>query len=272
KDGFAALWFIVKYRLTNNYADTGKVTLDAIEQAPKFNEWMFSTIEPYLGKRVAELGVGRGNISRFIRTRDEVLLTDYRTDYLQQLKDRWHYLPKLQIGKLDMTLREDYEILRRFAPDSVVFLNVLEHIEDDEAVLRGLYDTIPDDCRVIVLVPFNPKLYSDFDRELGHFRRYKKGELEEKMQRAGLTVETQFYFNKAGVIAWFIANTLGRQRALTPAQLRIYNFLTPLLRVLDKVLPTSGLSTVAVARKVNISHAKKPEAVTEASILSTKTY
>jgi glycosyltransferase involved in cell wall biosynthesis len=259
RDGVAALWFIVKYRFSSNYSDPGKVTLDALEAAPKFNQWMYESVRPYLGRRVAELGVGRGNLSKHIRQHEHVLLTDYRLDYLKELKAKWSHHPNLTIGKLDMTARADYEQLRDFGPDSVVFLNVLEHIEDDRAVLRSLLETTPAGCRLVVLVPFNQALYSDFDRELGHFRRYEQGELEAKMREAGWEVETQFYFNKFGVLAWYVANTIGKQKALTPFQLKVYNFLTPLFRVLDRVLPTSGLSTVVVARKPSVPVASPVE-------------
>ncbi len=249
RDGLAALWFIVKYRFSSRYADSGKVTLDALEAAPKFNAWMYESVRPWLGQRVAELGVGRGNLSKHIRQHGAVLLTDYRTDYLEELKAKWSHQPGLRIGKLDMSEAADFAQLREFAPDSVVFLNVLEHIEDDRAVLENLFATVPADCRIVVLVPYNPRLFSDFDKQLGHFRRYDYGELEGKMAGAGFEVEKQFFFNKFGVFAWYIANTLGGQKALTPLQLRVYNFLTPLFRVLDRVLPTSGLSTVVVGRK-----------------------
>ncbi len=249
RDGAAALWFIFKYRFSSNYSDPGKVTLDAMEQAPQFNEWMYESVKPWLGARVAELGVGRGNLSKHIRRHEHVLLTDYRIDYLTELQSKWSEQRHLKIGKLDMTAREDYEQLREFAPDSVVFLNVLEHIEDDRAVLRSLMETVPAGCRVVVLVPFNMKLYSEFDRALGHFRRYAKGELDDKMREAGFEVEKQFYFNKFGIFAWYAANTLGGQKALKPWQLKLYGMLTPVFRVLDAILPTSGLSTVVVGRK-----------------------
>lgn len=251
KDGAAALWYIVKYRFSSNYCDPGKVTLDALECAPKFNEWMYDTVKPWLGKRVAELGVGRGNMSRFIRRHDTVLLTDYRTDYLAELKAKWSERgsSNVSIAKLDMTSAADYEVLREFGPDSVVFLNVLEHIEDDRAVLDYLYRTVPENTAIVILVPFGMKLYSEFDRQLGHFRRYEKEELEQKMRAAGFTVEKQFFFNKVGMFAWYVANTLGRQRALTPLQLKIYNALTPIFKVIDPMLPTPGLSTVVIGRK-----------------------
>jgi hypothetical protein len=222
--------------------------LGAIEQAPRFNQWMYESVKPWLGNRVAELGVGRGNLSRYIRKHEQVLLTDYRLDYLTELRDRW-VQKNLQIGKLDMTQRADYEQLRAFAPDTVAFFNVLEHLEDDGAVLRSLFETVPENCRVVILVPYNMGLYSNFDRELGHFRRYRKGELEEKLHAAGFEVQTQFYFNKAGTLAWYVANTLGGQKALQPWQLRLYDALTPIFRVMDRVLPMSGLSTVVVGRK-----------------------
>ena len=126
---------------------------------------------------------------------------------------------------------------------------MLEHIQDDLSVLRNLQQVLPPGSKVVFLVPFNQKLYSRFDQEIGHFRRYSKAELEDKMRAAGLKVECQYYFNKAGVIAWWIGNRLFGQRCITAWQLKVYNFLTPLFRLLDYCLPMQGLSTVVVASK-----------------------
>ncbi len=249
RDGLAALWFIVKYRFSSHYADPGKVSLDALEQAPRFNQWMYESIKPYLGQRLAELGAGRGNLSRLLRHHGELLVTDYRSDYLAELCERWGHLGHLHVARLDLTSAPDYSSLSEYKPDTVVCLNVLEHIEDDGAVLQSLRTALPDGCRLVFLVPFNPKLFSEFDRQIGHFRRYRKGELEDKMESAGFSLERQFYFNKVGVVAWWIGNTLFRQRTITAWQLKLYNLLTPLFRALDCILPTSGLSTVVIAGK-----------------------
>jgi hypothetical protein len=77
------------------------------------------------------------------------------------------------------------------------------------------------------------------------------------MRGAGFHIERQFYFNKFGVVAWWFGNTLFRQSTISAWQLRIYNFLTPLFRLLDAVLPTTGLSTIVVARQVEESLAQK---------------
>ncbi len=249
RDGLAAFWFILKFRFSSRYADVGKVALDSLEQAPRFNEWMYERIKPFLGQRIAELGSGRGNLSKLLKQSGQVLLTDNRAEYLDGLSQRWGHLPTVKIAPLDLQDSGDYQALTEFNADTVVCLNVLEHIEDDVFVLQRLAQTLPHGARLAFLVPFNPKLYSNFDRELGHFRRYQKGELERKMKDAGFVVERQFFFNKAGVLAWWVGNTLCKQRTITPWQLKIYNFLTPLFRVLDHCLPMAGLSTVVIARQ-----------------------
>ena len=251
RDGIAALWFILKYRLTSNYAEPGRVALDSLELAPQFNQWMYDTIRPFLGKRVAELGSGRGNISRLLRQfrPDRLLLTDREERYLSELRERSEYWENVHVTRLDLQKRADFSALEEFHPDTVVCLNVLEHIEDDVQVLKNLAAVVPAGCRLVFLVPFDPRLFSEFDRQIGHFRRYRKGELDKKMQDAGFAVERQIFFNKAGVVAWWIGNTLSGQKTITAWQLKLYNSLTPVFRLVDLWLPGNGLSTIVVAQK-----------------------
>ena len=188
-------------------------------------------------------------MSKLLKPHGRLLLTDNRPEYLQELRQKWSEDKKLEIASLDLSDPAQYQRLRVFRPDTVVCVNVLEHIKDDQSVLANLYTVLPKDARLVFLVPFNPKLTSEFDRQIGHFRRYGKGELEDKMRAAGFRVERQFFFNKVGVLAWWIGNKLSRQRTITAWQLKLYNFLTPIFRVVDRCLPMTGLSTVVIARK-----------------------
>ena len=258
RDGLAALWFIVRNRFGANYAPPAKVALDSLEQAPRFNQWMYSAIRPFLGGRVVELGAGRGNLTRWLMEGRELLVTDYAPQHLEELRQRWAHRRGLAVAKLDLTQAGDYPVVARFQPATVVCLNVLEHLEDDRAVLGRLRAAVPAGCRLVFLVPFNPRLFSEFDRQVGHVRRYQKGELEGKMKEAGFAVERQFFFNKIGTLAWWVGNVLLRQRTLTGPQLRLYNLLTPIFRVMDRLLPTAGLSTVVVARKPSGVERKAP--------------
>ena len=189
-------------------------------------------------------------MSKWLKQHGQLLAADYRADYIEDLGERWGHLSGVHFERMNLTSAADYEIVRGYSPDTVVCLNVLEHIEDDRAVLRQLHAAVPLQARLVFLVPFNPKLTSEFDRQIGHFRRYQSGELEGKMRDSGFTVEKQFFFNKVGVLAWWFGNVLFRQRTITVWQLKLYNFLTPLFRLIDPLLPGSGLSTVVVARKI----------------------
>lgn len=249
RDGVAAIWFIFKYRFFGRYSDPGKATLDALEHAPQFNRWMYDVIRPWVGSSVVELGSGQGNLSNFLAADRRTLLTDYRPEYCDTLRLKWGHDEHVSVATLDMTRATDYETVREFAPESIVFLNVLEHIEDDRQVLQRLFEVAPTGCRLVILVPHDMKLFSQLDADLGHHRRYEKGELEGKVTGAGFEVERQFFFNKPGRLAWFLFNTMGRQRALSAWQLRIYSFLTPLFRVWDRWIPGAGLSTVVIARR-----------------------
>ncbi len=249
KDGVAALWFILKYRLSSDYADSGKMALDALEQAPKFNQWMYEAVKPHLGKRIVELGAGRGNLSKLLKNHGEIFLAELRDEYLEELRERWEDLPGLTISKFDLTKSEDYNAIKDYKPDTVVCLNVLEHIEHDQEVLIDLNRALPEGAKIVFLVPYNPKLYSTFDKEIGHWRRYKKRELEDKMEKAGFKINKQYFFNHAGVWAWWLRNTLMGQKTITAAQLKTYNRLVPIFKIIDRILPFNGLSTIAVSTK-----------------------
>jgi glycosyltransferase involved in cell wall biosynthesis len=252
RDGVAAFWFILRYSFSQNYSEPGRATLDALEHAPRLNQWMYETIKPYLGARIAELGSGTGNLTRWLKTTDgaTVLATDYSVSNFDRLKGKFGGLSRVRIEKLDLTLPDDYGVLNDFKPDTIVCLNVLEHIEKDRDVLARLHETLPDDCRIIFLVPRSQKLWSNLDVQLGHFRRYETGELSAKMQDAGFTVEREFTFNRAGTPSWFIGNKLGGQRTLKPWQGKLYNFLCPAFQALEGVFPWKGLSVICVAKKI----------------------
>ncbi len=249
KDGVSALWFILKYRWFGAYADAGQMTLDAINKAPEFNRWIYETIAPFLGQRIVELGCGVGNISRYLRYRRNVLLIDIRPDYILNLQRRWGALANTQLVQGDITDPTCHTAIERYQPDTVVCLNVFEHIKDDGQVLKAITDRLPPNAHFIVLVPQNPYLFSPIDQELGHWRRYGPSELETKMQAAGLEIVQQIEFNKAGVLGWWWNKTVTNKKSLGTHQLRLFNVLVPVFRFLDKVMPSRGLSTIVIGKK-----------------------
>ena len=133
--------------------------------------------------------------------------------------------------------------------DSVVCLNVLEHIEDDRRVLAELYRAIEPGGVVVVLVPAHPALYSDLDRNLGHFRRYTRELLEQRFRDAGFVIEKSRYFNWVGAVGWYVIGRLLKRPHITKAATRGYRLVSRMRTLEEPAGFQFGLSTIAIGRR-----------------------
>jgi predicted SAM-dependent methyltransferase len=122
---------------------------------------------------------------------------------------RLGHLENVHTIRFDLAQIDEYARLRDERIDTIVCLNVLEHIAFDEAVLRAYYDLLQPGGHAIVLVPAHPSLYGPCDAALGHERRYTRVELHTKMQTAGFEVVSLDEFNRMGVPGWWVNKKLG---------------------------------------------------------------
>jgi SAM-dependent methyltransferase len=133
--------------------------------------------------------------------------------------------------------------------DTVVCLNVVEHVQDDVGALRNIHDALVDGGRAIVLVPCGQWLYGSLDEALGHCRRYSKNQLVSVAQQAGFRIEQVLKFNRPGAPAWWLNGRILRRKTFGLGQIRMLNILTPLFRLLDSWLPLPPLSIIAILRR-----------------------
>ena len=133
--------------------------------------------------------------------------------------------------------------------DSVICLNVVEHIPDDLAALRNIHNILVPGGRAIILVPFGPDLFGTLDEVLGHCRRYTEESLAEVAQQAGFHVEQILKFNRPGVLAWVLNGRILKRRTFGLGQIRMLNILTPIFRLVDGILPLPPLSIIAILKK-----------------------
>jgi SAM-dependent methyltransferase len=142
------------------------------------------------------------------------------------------------------------------AYDSVVCLNVLEHVEDDRLAVRNMRDALAPDGRLILLVPAHPGLFCALDEDVGHYRRYSQDQLRQVLDDAGMQVERLFPFNFWGLFGWWLNGVVLRRRRLPGEQLSLFGRLSPLLILAERLLrPPVGLSFIAVARLKAPTHA-----------------
>lgn len=250
RDAIQIVFTILRFAPSGDlYKDPGAKTLHALSAAPRFNLWMADTIRPYVGERVLEIGSGIGNLTRaLVRGRNRYVATDLSPEYLTRLASRFPHRPNLEAHLCDLTSPSDFA---RFADsmDTVICLNVLEHIEDDHLGLTNIFSALDHGGRAIVLVPEGQSVYGTIDVALGHFRRYSEDELRTKMEAVGFQVERILRFNRVSRLPWFVSGRILKRTSLDVNQMRLYDRFVWLWRRIDRFLPWHPTSIIGIARK-----------------------
>lgn len=226
----------------------------------RYHAYLWANVAPWLGGRVLEIGVGFGQYTR--RMLDEgrrVLACDVEAGHLESLRASTRSA-NLQTGRLDLEAPEEARALcADFAPDTVVMLNVLEHIGSHEQALAFLREITAPSGRIVLIVPALSWLYNGLDREAGHYRRYSRASVARTLRAAGWEVQVSRYINLPGVPGWIAAGWLGRtgrsgnelNAPSTNWLLRTYDrFFVGVSELTDPAFSRiCGLSVLAVAKK-----------------------
>jgi 2-polyprenyl-3-methyl-5-hydroxy-6-metoxy-1,4-benzoquinol methylase len=220
--------------------------LRQMRRARRFNRWMAETLLPFIGGDVLEVGSGIGNLTEFLSPgRLRYVASDTEEEHMAELRSRF---PDLEIVSCDASELRDFALLRK-SFDTVLCLNVLEHILDDEGALANLLVALRPGGRALVLVPQGHAGFGSLDKILCHYRRYSRAELESKIKTAGFEIERVLSFNRATFPGWLLNSRLLKRRTLSNTQLRLFDMLVPFWRLLDPVLPWPPTSLIAVARR-----------------------
>ena len=250
KDGLRAIVAIFRFAASDHVYSVdrcGGEILARLSRAPRFAQWMADTIRPYVGDRVLEIGAGTGNMTVNLLPRSSYWATDVNPLYLDYLRKLGQTRPYLWVSFVDGAAPDSFPNGELF--DTVVCLNVIEHIQDDVGALRNVRGVLAEGGRAIVLVPNGPGLYGTLDQVLGHCRRYTREQLIAAGVRAGLRLEALLPFNRIGVLAWWVNGRLLRRKTFSLLQVGFLNLLTPLFRKLDAWLPLPPLSLIAIFGK-----------------------
>jgi glycosyltransferase involved in cell wall biosynthesis len=250
KDGFSAIWTILKYGLTTDPADEPKtyVTLRRLDSLKRYNKWIWERLQPFVGQRVLEVGAGSGTMTRFLYGRELIVATDRETPYIDRLRNAFRRRPGIFVERLDLDDDSSLE-LAKYKFDTVMAVNVLEHTADDVAALRRANQLLVPGGRIIVFVPAGKDLFGSLDRGVGHERRYEKDEIATKLRDAGFEVETMSFQNQAGRLAWWFNSRVMQRQALPAAQSKLFDRFVPFFKAFEGNNPPSGLSLIAIARK-----------------------
>ena len=250
KDGVSAIWTILKhgFLVRDDSEPGGWLTLERMGRLRNYNRWILDGFKGHIGNRILEVGSGTGNMTRLLYGRELIVATDAETPYLHALRNRFAHVPTIAVEPLDLS-NDDCLALRHYDFDTIVCLNVLEHIEDDAGALARMYELLRPGGRLLLFVPADQSLFGTMDTAVGHHRRYSLDEVQEKLRRAGFAVEKAVHQNTFGRLGWWMNGRVFRRRHVPSAQSRVFDSLVPLFRALEGSEPRKGLSIVAVASK-----------------------
>lgn len=251
-DGLSAILTILRFWIVEDLYDktAGLRTLRIMEGSGKYNRWLFQQLQTFLGTKVLEVGAGVGNITRYLLDKDLLIATDFEQSYVDELKVKYAHLSNVCVQRLDLLEASNVQSLKPLGPvDTILSMNVLEHIQDHRTAIANIYRILPPGGRLVILVPAHPILFSDLDRNIEHCRRYNKETLSNVLLESGFRVTTIRYLNWLGAIGWFINGRIFRRQLIPSRQMRFFDHLMFFVR-LERFIPFRfGLSVLAVAEK-----------------------
>src|SRR5215207_5475740 len=216
--------------------------LEAMSFAVNYHRWILNVFRPYLGTRLVEVGAGTGLFSELLlgHPAESLTLVEPSADMHRILRNRVQRLrPSMEVEIYNSTFVEVAEQIKaRQRPDSILYINVMEHIPDDVTELKAVWRTLGHDGRAFIFVPALPWLYGNFDVDVGHHRRYTKLELEEKCLLAGFKIYKSMYFDLAGVVPWWIRFRLLRASTLDPREVKLFDrIVVPITKTIESLIP-----------------------------------
>jgi ubiquinone/menaquinone biosynthesis C-methylase UbiE len=224
--------------------------LRQMARAQNYQRWQFEMVAPYLGGEVLEVGGGIGNFTPQLASVAKFVTSLEPNEYcFNQLRET---IAPIQNAA---AVRATVESLQAVIPagkkfDAVVLMNVLEHIQDDHAVLAALSKFLAPAGRIVVLVPAGQWAFGPMDARLGHYRRYTKPYARALVAALKLELAALRYYNFVGIWAWWWNAKMGRRRTQSDAQIRVFDgWIVPVLSRLERFLaPPAGQSLLFVAR------------------------
>lgn len=222
----------------------------------RYSQWMFNQYKSFIGKRILDIGAGIGNMTQYyIKDKECVVATEIFQNQVDSMCQRFSKIPYFTGMLLNIYDKSTDMTSYRF--DTIVCINVLEHLEDDFAALEKMADFLgKDGGNIIILVPAFQKLYNFMDKNVYHCRRYNRGDLIQLAQRTNLEVVKNTYFNFWGIVPYWLKGKLSKNKSgsfstsLNENNSKVYNIATVFLEPIEKFFsPCAGISELIILSK-----------------------
>jgi 2-polyprenyl-3-methyl-5-hydroxy-6-metoxy-1,4-benzoquinol methylase len=210
--------------------------LESMLFAHNYYDWIISLFRNYIGKRVLEVGAGCGNFTEYILREkvEQITSIEPSKNLAPQLDAKFSEHPKVKVSNcfLNGYDRKDDEDF-----DTIFYINVLEHVEHDTEEIILASQHLKDGGHMLIMVPALPMIYGELDKEFGHFRRYMKTELANKVKQANLNIVKMGFMDIAGILPWWFVYKVMGVKKLSARSVKIYDRLAiPICRFMEQIL------------------------------------
>jgi 2-polyprenyl-3-methyl-5-hydroxy-6-metoxy-1,4-benzoquinol methylase len=234
--------------LQDQYLDQG--LSEAMIYAENYYRWILERAQPYLGRHIAEVGAGIGSFSQILAEGPyESLHLIEPNDILHAaLIDRSKDWQNVQLYKQKLSGIQNNSAK---SIDTMIYINVLEHIEDDLCEMQTVYNMLPSGGKVIIFVPALQFLFAKLDDMAGHYRRYHRNQLIKLMQAAKFRVLESRYMDSLGIVPYYLMCKVLQQTTLQETSVKLYDRVAvPVLRHIEKfITPPIGKNIFLVAQR-----------------------
>lgn len=222
---------------------------EAVKTANNYHDWVFETFSNFIKRGIAiEIGPGHGKFTRkIINHVDKLIVSDIDQVAVDKITNELRNLKEIKY--LVMNGIEEDKLKEQV--DNIILINLLEHIENDTEFISQCYKSLKHNGKLILFLPAFELLYSELDKQAGHFRRYTKKKIINLLNKNGFRINKIRYFNSIGFFGWLV-NKYTKSKLnskTTNVQVVLYDKMIPILKHFDYLLFFIGQSLVVLATK-----------------------
>lgn len=254
-DGIIAIKTLIKHSFITSHSSKDLTAgLETTQLTRNYNTWIFETFAPYLKGVIFEAGAGLGTFAEVLLKKkySKLILGEINNEYVNNLRRKFRQFSSVKVVKVDLSSSQSLSRISKL--DTIICINTLEHIKNDQKTIINLANKLKVKGHLIIFVPAFQILFSNWDKSIGHFRRYSKNELINKLEVANLQLVKASYFNSLGFFGWGLNKLIGKtpKNNIIQKQILFFDrFIVPWWSKIEKLLPPPfGQSLLIVAKKI----------------------